>query len=48
MSYNDLTPYNPILNETIRFNEIQNFVLHITNNKAGGLDNLPYEIFKSN
>ena len=48
MSDNDPTPDNPILNETIRLNEIQNSFLHAKNNKAVGLDNLPYEVFKNN
>ena len=48
MSDNDPTPDNPILNETIRLNENQNSVLHAKNNKAVGLDNLPYEVFKNN
>ena len=49
MSDNDPTRDNPILNETIRLNEIQNSVLqHAKYNKAVGLDNLPYEVFKNN
>ena len=47
MSDTDPTPDNPILNETIRLNEIQNSVLHAKNNKAV-LDYLPYEVFKNN
>ena len=39
---------NPILNETMWLNEIQNSISHAKNEKTMGLDNLPYKLSKNN